>query len=263
MIFEDVFVDLSGTYIISVDADVTISTLTMGTGTSTLMLNTGTFMIATSDMVLAANCFQMGDTFAEGYPDELPPHLVCLNSFAIDTHEVTQKAYQTAMGTNPSSFSGDNLPVEQVTWSEAGSYCQSVGKRLPTEAEWEYAARSGGQSQRYAGTSDLGILPNYAWYWDNSGLTSHLVGQKLANALGLYDLSGNVAEWVSDLYDSAYYDGSPQNNPQGPASNLYGFRVYRGGSWDHGAPFARASIRNSSNPDWRFYYLGFRCARTN
>lgn len=257
---DDVVIDLIGAYTITVGADVTISSLTMDAGV--LMLNTGTFVIDPSDMVLIPEgCFSMGDRFGDGYSWELPVHRVCLISFSIDKYEVTQKAYQAAIDSNPSYFKGDNLPVESVTWTEADSYCTAVGKRLPTEAEWEYAA-SGAQEEKYAGTSIDADIGNYAWYSVNSNSTTHLVGQKLPNGFGTYDMSGNVWEWVSDWFDPEYYSVSPVDNPQGPAYSLYLSRVLRGGSWYLSASYSRASFRGSNVPSGRYGDGGFRCART-
>ncbi|MBI5641495.1 MAG: SUMF1/EgtB/PvdO family nonheme iron enzyme [Nitrospirae bacterium] len=209
---------------------------------------------------VSGGCFQMGDTFGVGYGEELPVHEVCLSSFSIDRYEVTQTEYLTVMGTNPSYFTtcGGNCPVEQVTWTQADVYCKSVDKRLPTEAEWEYSARSGGQNQKYAGTSDDADIVNYAWY-DANSVGTHPVGRKLPNGLGLYDMSGNVYEWVADWYDA--YSGNFQNNPQGPSAGTG--RVNRGGSWGGYSHYLRTSNRGWGYPEGRNLGLGFRCARTN
>jgi formylglycine-generating enzyme len=210
-------------------------------------------------------CFQMGNTFG-GYhlywETELPVHQVCLSSYSIDVTEVTQRAYQAVMGTNPSWYSNlivDNNPVENVTWFSANEYCTKVGKRLPTEAEWEYAARSGGKNEKYAGTSDYALLGNYAWYEGEWG-TPHPVGTKLPNGLGLYDMSGNVWEWVADWYGP--YTSGAQNNPTGPNTGSY--RVMRGGALSlyNGEPDVRAARRRADNPKSADFQTGFRCART-
>jgi len=245
---------------VAVDADVTVSSLTVVSSpwTNALMLNSGKFTIGFGMILVPGGCFQMGDTFGDGISWELPVHQVCLSSFYIDRTEVTQGAYQSVTGTNPSHYRGDNLPVEKVSWFDADSYCKAVGNRLLTEAEWEYAARSGGQSQRYAGTSDESSLRNYAWYWDGS-YGGHPAGQKLPNGLGLHDMSGNIWEWVADWYDA--YSSGTQSDPQGPATGVY--RIIRGGSWLELANYMRASSRNYLNPGYWDYSIGFRCARTN
>ncbi len=204
-------------------------------------------------------CFQMGDQFGDGDSDEKPVHEVCLDDFYIDKTEVTQRAYRQQTGKSPSRFKGDDRPVELVSWHDAKAYCQKAGKRLPTEAEWEYAARSGGKKEKYAGTS--GSPDAYAWYDKNSGKKTHPVAQKKPNGLGLYDMSGNVWEWVSDWYDKSYYASSPRNNPKGLSSGSY--RVWRGGSWDFYYDHnIRASDRVRRNPFNRLNYGGFRCAGT-
>ncbi len=209
-------------------------------------------------------CFQMGDTFGDGDSDEKPVHQVCVDSFYIGKYEVTQGQWQKIMGNNPSRFSncGDNCPVEQVSWNDIQGFFRklnaSSGKnyRLPTEAEWEYAARSGGKKEKYAGTD--GSLDDYAWYSSNSGSKTHPVGQKRPNGLGIYDMSGNVWEWCNDYYGENYYSQSPRNNPEGPSSGSY--RVLRGGGWGNIAAYTRAAYRNRSFPGIRDYGLGFRLA---
>ncbi|MBI5637857.1 MAG: formylglycine-generating enzyme family protein [Nitrospinae bacterium] len=175
--------------------------------------------------------------------------------FFMDKTEVTQEAYQRVIGSNPSKFQGcPTCPVEQVTWDEAAAYCTKVGKRLPTEQEWEYAATSGGKGEIYAGTSNEGELGDYAWYKDNSGGggmslfssgKTHPVGKKKPNGLGLYDMSGNVSEWT----DSWYNDKKEE-------------RVCRGGSWGNSAGPLRAAYRNYGGPDDSFSHFGFRCSQS-
>ena len=203
-------------------------------------------------VLVPAGPFAMGSRVS---PDETP-HTVRLAAFYIDRTEVSQKAFREAMGRNPSSFKGENLPVEQVTWYEARDYCKKTGKRLPTEAEWERAARGGTSSSFYWGDEIDGA---HAWYWDNSNRTTHPVGEKQPNGFGLFDMSGNVWEWVADHYDDSYYETSPPENPAGPFSGKY--RVIRGGSWRDFAEFLRVSRRNYDLPSGRFNHIGFRCAR--
>jgi len=211
-------------------------------------------------------CYQMGDAVGGGYADEKPVHEVCVSDFYMGKYEVTQGQWKEVMGENPSSFSscGDNCPVERVSWSDALNFIDKLNSRsgksyrLPTEAEWEYAARSGGKSEKWAGTSSYSSLGDYAWYDANSGDITHPVGQKRPNGLGLHDMSGNVWEWCSDRYGSDYYRNSSRNNPEGSSSGSY--RVNRGGSWNIGAAISRAATRAGINPDLRFNILGFRLA---
>lgn len=206
-------------------------------------------------------CFQMGDTFGDGEADEKPVHEVCVDDFSMGKYEVTQGQWKAIMGNNPSYFKdyGDTCPVEKVSWNDIQDFIQKLnsrtGKRyrLPTEAEWEYAARSGGKNEKYAGTNDN--LDDYAWYTSNSGSKTHPVGQKRPNNLGLYDMSGNVWEWVQDWYDAGYYKNSPKNNPQGPSSGTS--VVLRGGSWYDSPGFVRASYRLIGYPSGRFLSGGF------
>lgn len=171
----------------------------------------------------------MGDNFGDGANDELPVHEVCLDTFYIDKYEVTQADYQLETGSNPSHFSDcPRCPVESVTWFEANAYCELVGKRLPTEAEWEYAARGRGKKVKY------GMEKNRLTLADANIFTSIIsghtqpVGSYPPNSVGLFDMTGNVAEWVADWYDDGYYAKSGKKNPRGPDEGK--FRVLRGGS---------------------------------
>ena len=202
---------------------------------------------------VAGGTFQMG---SNSESDEKPIHTVTISGFFMDKTEVTQAEYRKVMGKTPSSFSGcDDCPVEKVSWHDANAYAKKVGKRLPTEAEWEYAARGGNKSKGYAysGSNDLDAV---AWYNNNSGSKTHPVAQKQPNELGLYDMSGNVWEWCSDWYDEGYYSGSPQTDPQG--SNSGKSRVLRGGSWFSNDLICRVANRGRLNPDHRNSYYGFR-----
>ena len=182
-----------------------------------------------------------GGTFTMGCTDEqkggdrgneYPVHQVTLSGFKIAKHEVTQKQWKSVMGTNPSNNKGDDLPVEGMSWNDVQEFIRrlndSTGKqyRLPTEAEWEYAARGGNKSMgyRYSGSNDINAV---AWYEYNNGGKTQPVGRKTPNELGLYDMSGNVNEWCSDWYDANYYAISPQNNSQGPPTGSA--RIFRGG----------------------------------
>ena len=188
-------------------------------------------------------------------------HTVTLNSFYIGKYPITQKEWEAIMGKNPSHFKGDNLPVESVSWTDAQNFLTKLNKntgqkyRLPTEAEWEYAARGGNKSKGYK-YSGSNYINEVAWHFGNSKLKTHSVGSKNPNEIGIYDMSGNVCEWCSDWYDGNYYKTSPGNNPQGPSSGAY--RVLRGGSWNSYDDLCRSAYRNRSNPDNRVSNVGFR-----
>ena len=202
--------------------------------------------------------FQMGAT-SENYSDERPVHSVTLSDYYIGETEVTQELWQAVMGTNPSYFKGSNKPVEYVSWNDCYTFIEKLNQltgknfRLPTEAEWEYAARGGNKSQgyKYSGSNTIG---NVAWYTDNSGGKTHDVKTKQANELGIYDMSGNVWEWCQDRYGS--YSSGSQTNPTGPASGSS--RVFRGGSWGDSARYCRVSNRDYYNPANRRNTFGFR-----
>jgi formylglycine-generating enzyme required for sulfatase activity len=182
---------------------------------------------------------------------EKPAHEVTITrGFWIGQTEVTQDAYQRVTGNNPSSFQGGRLPVESVTWDDARAYCQAAGMRLPTEAEWEYAARAEDASARY------GPLDSVAWSGEGISGRTHEVAQKQANAFGLYDTLGNVWEWVEDWYGP--YAAGRRSDPQGPSSGK--FRVLRGGSWYNSPAVTRASSRLMYAPEGHFNIYGFRCA---
>ena len=209
--------------------------------------------------------FQMGATKEQGrntYDAEKPVHAVALDGFYIGKYEVTQGQWKAVMGTNPSSFKGDDRPVEKVSWNDAVSFCEKLSEmtgrkyRLPTEAEWEYAARGGQQADgtMYAGSGAIYDVAVFG-YGINSGATFS-VGSKKPNGLGLYDMSGNVWEWCSDWYDSEYYSESPSVNPQGPSGGSS--RVIRGGGWSYDARNCRVSFRGSDTPGYRDRALGFR-----
>ena len=209
-----------------------------------------------------AGTFTMGATPEMEYPwnDEKPTHQVILtNDYYIGKYEVTQALWQAVMGSNPSNFKGDNLPVENVSWNDCQEFLSKLnsitGKtfRLPTETEWEYAARCGMKSKgcQYSGSKNISDV---AWYTDNSGSKTHSVGSKQANELGIYDMSGNVWEWCQDRYGR--YDSSSQVNPTGAISGSD--RVIRGGCWYCTARSCRSSCRSYNAPDDRNDNLGLR-----
>ncbi|MBO5748376.1 MAG: formylglycine-generating enzyme family protein [Muribaculaceae bacterium] len=209
--------------------------------------------------------FTMGATSEQGsdaYSNEMPTHKVMLSDYMIGKTEVTQELWKAVMGSNPSSFSGNNLPVESVSWNDCQEFIKKLNSltglnfRLPTEAEWEYAARGGNKSKgyKYSGSNDIGSV---AWYGSNSSSKTHTVATKSPNELGLYDMSGNVYEWCSDWYGS--YSSGSQTNPKGPSEGSY--RVGRGGSWNLGEGNCRVSNRDDFNPRGiGYYYLGLRLA---
>ena len=221
------------------------------------------------DMVfVAGGTFLMGATIeqlGDAAKDETPTHQVTLDSFYICKYQVTQSLWEEVMGHNPSYFKGENLPVENVSWNECQDFILRLnamsGKnfRLPTEAEWEFAARGGNNSRgyKYAGSNNLNEV---AWYGDNSGKQTHPVGTKSPNELGLYDMSGNVWEWCQDWYGK--YNIKVEKNPQGPMISFFrtffSSRVLRGGSWDSLAWSCRLSFRNLGSPGHRGSYYGLR-----
>ncbi len=229
------------------------------TSSSTTESTSGIKMVS-----VPAGCFQMGSNEGGEYTDdEKPVHRVCLSAYKIGKYEVTQSQWKKVMGNNPSHFKGNNKPVEKVSWDDVQKFIRKLNQqtgqhyRLPSEAEWEYACRSGGRDQKYCGGNNAGSV---AWYDDNSGNETHDVGQKQANGLGLYDMSGNVWEWVQDRYDSGYYKNSPTTNPKGASGGAV--RVFRGGSWHSDASNLRSAFRDYNSPDRRGNILGFRLART-
>ena len=205
--------------------------------------------------------FDMGATPEQVNPfdNEKPVHQVTLSSYYIGETEVTQALWQAVMGSNPSEFKGGNLPVEKVSWDDCQTFIERLNTithrkfRLPTEAEWEFAAR-GGNKSRYTQYSGSDNLDEVAWYDRNSNDKTHPVKSKKANELGIYDMSGNVWEWCQDWFGK--YDSSPQNNPTGPDGGSN--RVCRGGSWLLNARICRLSYRFNISPGRRNDSLGLR-----
>ena len=214
-------------------------------------------------VLVKGGCYQMGGSYGDDENGERPPHTVCLSDYYLGKYEVTQKQWQAVMGSNPAQFKecGPNCPVEKVSWNDVQVFLRKLSRksgrtyRLPTEAEWEYAARSGGKVQQYAG-GDSPI--EFAWFVDNSGFNVHPVGQKQPNGLGLFDMTGNVWEWANDWYGLNYYRESPKKDPQGPASGK--MRVLRGGCSLNDRSWLRADFRTLVDPAARFNMIGFRVA---
>ena len=213
---------------------------------------------------IAPGTFTMGCSPGDNecFDVEKPAHPVTITKgFWMGQTPVTVGAYQrfaSATGRQMppapdfnNGWSNENMPVVMVTWDDAQAYCGWMGGRLPTEAEWEYAARGGNTEARY------GPIDEIAWYDLNSGSQTHDVAQKGPNGFGLYDMLGNVLEWVGDWYDEHYYQGSPSQDPQGPAGGQA--RLLRGGSWGNGPRLVRVSMRLWNDPAYRLSLAGFRC----
>lgn len=205
------------------------------------------------DMVpVKGGTFMMGSN--DGYPAERPVHAETVSDFMIGKTEVTQELWRAVMGNNPSYFSGEKNPVEQVSWSDCIEFISRLNQitgqsfRLPTEAEWEYAARGGDKSRgyTYSGGNELYLV---GWIADNSGYGTHQVATLQPNELGIFDMLGNVWEWTSDIYSNNY------NEPRNTSD-----RVSRGGSWNISATYCRIAFRGSWSPGSRYFILGMRLA---
>jgi len=231
--------------------------------------------------------FEMGDTFGDGEAHERPVHTVTVSDFYLGKTEVTNAQFAAFLKSHgkdtddqgnklfyeylwgiiksedgwQASPGFENHPVVFVTWFGAATFARWAGCRLPTEAEWEYAARSGGNNEKWAGTSSDSALTDFAWYGKNSGRRTQPVALKNPNGLGLYDMSGNVWEWCADWYAEDYYQTSPEKNPPGPSSGTA--RVLRSGSWKYDERFCRATVRYRVNPENKSNCLGFRVARNS
>jgi formylglycine-generating enzyme required for sulfatase activity len=212
----------------------------------------------TMELVLVpAGEFMMGRDTGSA-PEEKPVHKVKISQpFYMAKYETTQEQYEKVMGTNPSSFKNPKNPVENVSWNDAQEFCKKVGAmakrqvQLPTEAQWEYACRAG------SAKDDEGPVFELGWH-DNCGYPRHphTVGEKAANAFGLYDMYGNVGEWCSDWYDAKYYETSPSVDPQGPAQGTD--KVSRGGAWGQHVASCMPACRQNIHPVTVHYYYGFR-----
>ena len=228
---------------------------------STVNLSAELNKLINNMVYVSGGTFIMGGTSEQGSDAESiekPTHSVTLSSYYICKYEVTQALWRAVMGSNPSYSKGDNLPVENVSWYDCQTFIKRLNSytgrnfRLPTEAEWEFAARGGNYSRRYK-YSGSNYIGDVAWYGENSGDRTHPVGTKQANELGLYDMSGNVWEWCSDWKGS--YSFYSQSNPTGPS----GFsRVLRGGYYGDDARCCRSSNRDSCTPDIHGSNFGLR-----
>ncbi|UZR92602.1 formylglycine-generating enzyme family protein [Chondrinema litorale] len=221
---------------------------------------------------VSGGTFDMGSEYDEAKDDEKDIHSITISDFYIGKKEITQSEWQAIMGENPSFFEAcAQCPVEKVSWEDVQEFIKLLNNqtglkyRLPTEAEWEYAARNKGKTEKYAGTSTDSQLYRYANYCDDVCLANdddnetQPVGSKTANGLGLFDMSGNVWEWCQDWYSSSYYSISPANDPTGPTSGTY--KVIRGGSWYSIPNNTRTSYRNYESIDGKFADVGFRLVR--
>lgn len=232
----------------------------------------------TVELVLVrGGAFRMGDTFGDGDPGAAHVHEVRVSDFFIGKYAVLQREWEREMGSVPALFPDPLRPVERVSWDDVQEFITRLnvrtggGYRLPTEAEWEYAARSRGKDERWAGTSDAPSLGDFGWFYHNSRGTepagagqgakpqTQPVGQKKPNGLGLYDMSGNVWEWCEDWYAVDYYESSPGDDPRGPEWGTH--KVRRGGSWIEPIDLARTDYRGNSPPAGRSSNIGFRLAR--
>ncbi|MBT5027247.1 MAG: SUMF1/EgtB/PvdO family nonheme iron enzyme [Nitrospinaceae bacterium] len=226
-------------------------------------------------VALKGGCYQMGSEF--GAKSEEPIHEACLNPFKLDIYEVKQRDFQAVMGHNPSRFKGADLPVEMVTWHEAEDYCKKSNKRLPTESEWEFAVRGGTSTEYHWGSEFDASKSNFCDSSCSRNLRSKEfadgfpetapVGSFPANPYGLYDMTGNVNEWVSDWFEERAYSNNKKDNPKGPVrTNLADRRgggtqkVYRGGAWQTDANSLRSAWRKGFEGDYRLDGTGFRCA---
>lgn len=247
------------------------------TATATVLLR-GKPQATPGMVVIPAGCFRMGSRDSEGDDDEHPRHKVCLSAFALDTVPVTNAAYAAggrkahygggrchhwdgktwARDEVPAVFREAEHPVTCVDWSEAAAFCKEQGKRLPTEAEYEYANLVGTASRWNCG-SDSACLESVAWTVANSELQTHPVGTKDVSVWGLHDMTGNVWAWTADWYAGDYYAASPVRDPQGPKEGER--RVLRGGAWSSDANTLRAAMRASEAPNALYSHIGFRCAR--
>jgi len=233
------------------------------------MTDTATNSIGMELILIPAGSFRMGgdkvDEQAEDH--ENPRHVVKFSeAFLMGRYTVTQKQWSEIMETNPSEFVDDSRPVERVSWHDVQVFIQKLNAkevthtyRLPTEAEWEYAARAGSEGA-YTFGSDRAILSQYAWYGKNSEGRTHSVGRLNPNAWGLYDMHGNIHEWCRDWFDRNFYSQSPTLDPLGPSEGLA--KALRGGDWGSDGWYCRCASRSLSSPDRRSNRVGFRLVKS-
>lgn len=209
----------------------------------------------------------MGSKSTEGEADESPPHTVQIHGLYMDKYEVTREEYEKVMGNNPSTAKGcSECPADNVSWYDAQEFCEKTGKRLPTEAEWEYACKGGTTTQFAFGNTLTSEQANFNGKFPYGGAPSGAnreravpVGSYKPNACNLYDMHGNVAEWCLDWYDPAYYGNSEKSDPLGPKEGK--LKVVRGGSWNQKAASLRSARRAGYNPTMRLSTIGFRCVK--
>jgi formylglycine-generating enzyme required for sulfatase activity len=228
------------------------ATIDLGEGVKMefVLIHPGSFVMGTSE-----------ETDPDG--DATPPHRVPLTQpFYLGKYEVTQEQWEKVMGRNPSHFKGAKLPVETVSWNACQEFLAKLQKMtgrkfaLPTEAQWEFACRAGTSTPWSFGDSDA-TLGNYAWNRDNSGQTTHAVGEKQPNAWGLYDMHGNVAEWCADWYAKHTYSRGLATDPSGPPSG--DARIVRGGAWGDNPEYLLCTYRNCNGPAGANDGIGLRC----
>jgi formylglycine-generating enzyme required for sulfatase activity len=207
-----------------------------------------------------AGCYMMGsDDSTIMSDDEKPVHEVCVDGFWIGKYEVTQRRWKKIMGNNPSHFKGDRFPVEGVSWDDTKKFVNELNRQtekmfsLPTEAQWEYAAKGGRGEEKYAGENDA---EKVAWYIGNSDFKTHVVGTKAPNGFGIYDMSGNISEWCEDVYDRKAYEQHAKKNPVIVGGGIT--HVVRGGYWDHGSRFIRVTSRDNTQYNASNRRLGLR-----
>lgn len=216
-------------------------------------------------VLIRSGSFFMGSDEEAGDGDEAPRHKVSLTQpFYLGKYEVTQEQWTELMGGNPSRFKGAKRPVETVSWNACQRFLAKFGEKtglrfaLPTEAQWEYACRAGTDTRWSFGAADAPV-GDYAWFRENSGGATHPVGEKMPNAWGLYDMSGNVGEWCSDLYAKHTYAAGDVSDPVGPVPGTGGSPVWRGGAWGDGPDYLRCAYRNVNGADGAHHGIGLRC----